>query len=349
MLCTSATAISRSRPDACPACATPPERLARCHQRLAPKRSPSPSMPRHAGPQDDAARGICDQLKKLDLGGGNHPTKRPAPAPAAPPSPSPAAPAPAAAAGAAPPAGPLPSLDLAGVAQLILSGRARNIVVMAGAGISVSAGIPDFRTPGASSGSREGGLGAVVVHVRVCGSDPETSRGQSDSGIGSDGGGERRRFEAGPCGVRAARHVDGRPPPRRCHAHSRGAALGSAAAADSLPWKLLHGPQPLGPPGASAHTQSHPPSPLQMRCTRSPPFSPPPLTPLPLRCCPCVPCAAPVHLPQARGCTASCSGTACHTPRRCFPSTSFGATRSPSILLQRSVVLKWWRDGHVSV
>ncbi|KAF6251609.1 DHS-like NAD/FAD-binding domain-containing protein [Scenedesmus sp. NREL 46B-D3] len=42
----------------------------------------------------------------------------------------------------------LASLDLAGVAQLMQSGRARRIVTMCGAGISVSAGIPDFRTPG---------------------------------------------------------------------------------------------------------------------------------------------------------------------------------------------------------
>ena len=42
----------------------------------------------------------------------------------------------------------LESFDVKGVAELIRSGRAKNIVVMCGAGISVSAGIPDFRTPG---------------------------------------------------------------------------------------------------------------------------------------------------------------------------------------------------------
>eukprot|EP00282_Hemiselmis_andersenii_P030761 CAMPEP_0169456886 /NCGR_PEP_ID=MMETSP1042-20121227/16588_1 /TAXON_ID=464988 /ORGANISM="Hemiselmis andersenii, Strain CCMP1180" /LENGTH=344 /DNA_ID=CAMNT_0009569131 /DNA_START=44 /DNA_END=1075 /DNA_ORIENTATION=- len=42
----------------------------------------------------------------------------------------------------------LETLDLEGVAQLISQGKAKNVIVMAGAGISVAAGIPDFRTPG---------------------------------------------------------------------------------------------------------------------------------------------------------------------------------------------------------
>eukprot|EP00884_Botryococcus_braunii_P020667 jgi/Botrbrau1/7284/Bobra.0318s0020.1 len=41
----------------------------------------------------------------------------------------------------------LQSFDLAGVADFIKAGKARNIVCMVGAGISVNAGIPDFRSP----------------------------------------------------------------------------------------------------------------------------------------------------------------------------------------------------------
>ena len=42
----------------------------------------------------------------------------------------------------------LTTFDLAGVAEYIKTNDCKNIIVMAGAGISVSAGIPDFRTPG---------------------------------------------------------------------------------------------------------------------------------------------------------------------------------------------------------
>ena len=56
------------------------------------------------------------------------------------------APVPAEAAEPLPPV--LSSFDLHGVAEHIRNGKCRNIIVMAGAGISVSAGIPDFRTPG---------------------------------------------------------------------------------------------------------------------------------------------------------------------------------------------------------
>ena len=47
-----------------------------------------------------------------------------------------------------PPEPRLSSFDLRGIAEYMLSPRCRNVVVMCGAGISVSAGIPDFRTPG---------------------------------------------------------------------------------------------------------------------------------------------------------------------------------------------------------
>lgn len=40
------------------------------------------------------------------------------------------------------------TLDLPGIANYILHSGCKNVVVMTGAGVSVSAGIPDFRTPG---------------------------------------------------------------------------------------------------------------------------------------------------------------------------------------------------------
>jgi len=42
----------------------------------------------------------------------------------------------------------LKTLDLDGIVEYIKEGKAKNIITMAGAGISTSAGIPDFRTPG---------------------------------------------------------------------------------------------------------------------------------------------------------------------------------------------------------
>jgi NAD-dependent deacetylase sirtuin 2 len=42
----------------------------------------------------------------------------------------------------------LSALTLEGVADFINSGKCKNIIVMTGAGVSVAAGIPDFRTPG---------------------------------------------------------------------------------------------------------------------------------------------------------------------------------------------------------
>ena len=40
------------------------------------------------------------------------------------------------------------NVSIEGIADAIKDGRIRNICVLSGAGISVSAGIPDFRTPG---------------------------------------------------------------------------------------------------------------------------------------------------------------------------------------------------------
>lgn len=42
----------------------------------------------------------------------------------------------------------LSSLDIEGVAELIRENKANRVIVMCGAGISTSAGIPDFRSPG---------------------------------------------------------------------------------------------------------------------------------------------------------------------------------------------------------
>ena len=42
----------------------------------------------------------------------------------------------------------LSSFDIDGIAEYLQRNSCRNVVVMAGAGISVSAGIPDFRSPG---------------------------------------------------------------------------------------------------------------------------------------------------------------------------------------------------------
>lgn len=98
--------------------------------------------------QDDTSHRICDQLAGLDLSNSGHVTVESGPK--AIPSQKQQQGGPEAAATPLPGTAPaLSSLDLAGVAALIKSGGARRVVVMAGAGISVSAGIPDFRTKGA--------------------------------------------------------------------------------------------------------------------------------------------------------------------------------------------------------
>ncbi len=42
----------------------------------------------------------------------------------------------------------LDDVSFQGIVDYIRQGKAKNIITMAGAGISTSAGIPDFRTPG---------------------------------------------------------------------------------------------------------------------------------------------------------------------------------------------------------
>lgn len=42
----------------------------------------------------------------------------------------------------------LPSLTIEGVAEYIRKYEVKNIIVLTGAGISTSAGVPDFRSPG---------------------------------------------------------------------------------------------------------------------------------------------------------------------------------------------------------
>lgn len=61
--------------------------------------------------------------------------------------------------GAAPPAA-LSSRSISGVAEYIKSDKCKSIVVMSGAGISTSAGIPDFRSP-------ETGLYANLARLKL--------------------------------------------------------------------------------------------------------------------------------------------------------------------------------------
>jgi NAD-dependent SIR2 family protein deacetylase len=72
----------------------------------------------------------------------------------------------------------LASLTLESVAELIKAGRVRRIITMCGAGISVSAGIPDFRTPGTGLYSQVGHRGALQdnKNSNTC-STPQLHRG----------------------------------------------------------------------------------------------------------------------------------------------------------------------------
>jgi len=59
------------------------------------------------------------------------------------------------------------SLDAAGVAAYMCSGRCRTVSILTGAGVSVAAGIPDFRSPGGMYATlRPERLTATAQHIR---------------------------------------------------------------------------------------------------------------------------------------------------------------------------------------